>query len=149
MNNNEIKKNLSAENTAVTQTKKKKSKLKAFLTSRNARKGTMAIVLTVLFIAIVVGLNIVAKTLTNNYPVLSHDLTSSNVFELTPTSLEYLDTLEKDITIYVLSEEQALENQGGYYAQVNKLLHQFEQNSKHIDLQYIDLATNSEFSELF
>ncbi len=150
MNNNETKKNLSAENTSVTQTKnKKKSKLKTFLTSRNARKGTVAIVLTVLFIAVVVGLNIVAKTLTNNYPILSHDLTSSNVFELTTTSLEYLDTLEKDITIYVLSEEQALENQGGYYAQVNKLLHQFEQNSKHIDLQYIDLATNPTFASKY
>ena len=142
--NKDMEKNLSTENTAAKP--KKKSKLVTFLKSRNAKKGTLAIVLTVLFIAAVVGLNIIAKTLTTNYPVLSHDLTSSNVFELTETSTEYLKDLEKDITIYVLTQEDNLEGQGGYYSQVNKLLHQFEQKSKHIDLQYIDLASSPAFA---
>ena len=141
-NNKDMEKNLSVENTPA----KKKSKIMTFLKSRNAKRGSVAIILTVLFIAAVVGLNIIAKMLTTNYPVLSHDLTKSNVFELTETSTEYLDSLEKDITIYVLTQEDNLEGQGGYYSQVNKLLHQFEQNSKHIDLQYIDLASNPAFA---
>lgn len=147
-NNKEMEKILSNDNTAVSvaEKPKKKSKIVTFLKSRNAKRGSVAITLTVLFIAAVVGLNIIAKILTNNYPVLSHDLTSSNMFELTETSNEYIDTIEKDITIYVLTEESNLESQGGYYSQVNKLLHQFEQKSKHIDLQYIDLSSNPAFA---
>lgn len=144
--NKEMEKNLSTENLENNINKpKKKSKILAFLKSRNARKGSVAVVLTIIFIAIVFGLNVVAKMLTNNYPVLSHDMTQSNVYELTETSLEYLDNLNRDITIYVLADEKDIESQGTYYTQVNKLLHQFDTNSKHITLKYVNIMSNPTF----
>lgn len=133
-------------NDANTVKAKKPSKLIAFLKSRNAKRGSIAIALTVIFIAVIVGLNIVAKLLTERFPILSTDLTSSNVYELTDTSLEYLDELDKDVTIYALMDEKTLEAQGEYYVQANKLLHEFENHSKHIKLKYIDLASNPSFA---
>lgn len=136
-------------NTEITTSTKKQSKLVRFLKSRNAKRGAISIILTILFIAVIVGLNIVAKSLTANFPILSYDLTPNSIYELTDTSLEYISTLEKDVTIYVLAEEQTLEDQGEYYLQVNKLLHEFESNSKHIKLKYIDLSTNPSFAQAY
>ena len=125
---------------------KKPSKIVAFLKSRNAKRGSIAVALTILFVAVVVGLNIIATLLTNRFPILSTDLTSSNVYELTEPSVDFVSKLEKDVNVYVLMEEKALEAQGEYYVQVNKLLNAFEQQSKHISLQYINLATNPTFT---
>lgn len=128
---------------------KKQSKLLAFLKSRNAKRGSIAIALTAIFIAIVIGLNIIAGLLTERFPIFSADLTASNVYELTEASLDYVDKLKDDITIYVLVDEQTLESQGEYYVQVNKLLHQFENHSKLITLKYVDLATNPSFASSY
>ncbi len=128
---------------------KKPSKLLAFLKSRNAKRGSIAIALTVIFIAVIVGLNIIADLLSARFSVFSADLTSSDVYKLTDTSLEYVDALEKDVTIYALIDEKTLEAQGEYYVQVNKLLHQFDNESKHITLKYVDLASNPSFASSY
>lgn len=142
--NNEIK------NTAQQEKKAKKpSKLLSFLKSRNAKRGTTAILLTVIFIAVIVGLNIVANLLTDRFPVLSSDLTSNNAYELTDTSVEYMSNLEKKVNVYALADEKTLESQGEYYVQVNKLLHQFDQHSKNLSLKYVDLATNPTFTSKY
>ncbi len=128
---------------------KKPSKIGAFLRSRNAKRGSIAIALTVLFIAVVVGLNIIANLLTNRFPVLSSDLTSNNIYELTEPSVEFVSKLSKDVNVYVLMEEKALESQGESYVQVNKLLHEFSKQSSHIKLSYIDLTTNPTFTSSY
>ena len=139
--NNNIENNTSAPKKA-----KKPNKIMSFLKSRNAKRGSISILLTVLFIAVVVGLNIVATLLTNRFPVLSSDLTSNSVYKLTQTSVEYVKNLKDDVNVYVLMEEKALESQGEYYIQVNKLLEAFDQQSDHITLKYINLATNPTFT---
>ncbi len=125
---------------------KKPSKIVAFLKSRNAKRGSVAVALTILFVAVVVGLNIIATMLTNRFPVLSTDLTSNNVYELTEPSVDFVSKLEKDVNVHVLMEEKSLEAQGEYYIQVNKLLKAFEQQSKHIKVDYVNLATNPTFT---
>ncbi len=149
-NNKEMEKILSADSEIKVEKKAKKpSKIGAFLKSRNAKRGTISIVLTVLFIAIVVGLNIVATMLTNRFPVLSADLTSNDVYELTEPSVEFMAQLEKDVNIYVLMEEKQLESQGEYNVQVNKLLHAFDRESTHFNLEYVNLTKNPTFTSKY
>ena len=150
MNNKDL------ENFAPTQSKeqteskaKKPNKFVAFFKSRNAKRGSIAIALTIIFIAIVVGLNIVANLLTARFPVLSADLTSNNVYELTEPSVEFMAQLNKDVNVYVLMDEKTLEAQGEYYIQVNKLLQAFERESKNITLSYVDLTTNPTFTSSY
>lgn len=127
---------------------KKASKLSALFKSRKFKRGWMSILLTVIFIAVIVGLNIVTTMLSNRFS-LSVDLTSNNAYELTEPSVEYLTGLDKDINIYVLSAEKNLESLGEYYVQANKLIHKFEQTSDKVSLEYINLAQNPTFTSKF
>lgn len=148
--NKEMEKILSGDSEITVEKKPKKSKksgkLSAFFKSRNAKRGSIAIMLTVLFVAAVVGFNIIANLLTDRFPVLSSDLTSNNVYELTETSIEFMDEMTKDVNVYVLMEESTLEGYGEYYIQVNKLLRAFERQSTHLNLKYINLTTNPTFT---
>lgn len=141
-----MKQNKDTEKVIATASKEKKSKslstLLEFLKSRQAKRGYIAILLTVIFVVAVVGLNILAVMLTNRVPALSLDLTSNSVYELTDSSVESIDKLDKDITISVLMTEDSLESGGEYYVQVNKLLKAMDQQSKHISLKYVDPSTN-------
>ena len=149
-NNKEMEKILLNDSEIKTEKKAKKpSKMGAFLKSRNAKRGSVALALTIIFIAIVVGLNIVASLLTDRFPILSTDLTSNNVYELTEPSVEFMAELTKDVNVYVLMEEKTLENQGEYYVQVNKLLNAFNQQSTHVTLKYINLTTNPTFTSSY
>ena len=111
---------------------KKKGSLKAFFKSRKAKKGSLAILLTALFIAAIVLLNIVTNLLTDRFPALSLDLTKSSVFELQEDSKEYVKDLDKKVNIYILQEETDFESGGDYYVQANKLIRQLEQESPNI-----------------
>ena len=125
---------------------KKKSSFKAFLKSRKAKKGSVAVLLTVLFIAAIVLLNIVSNLLVDRFPALSADLTKSSVFELQEESKEYVNNLEKNVNIYILQEEAKFESNDEYYVQANKLIKGLEQTSDHIRLQYVDLTSNPTFT---
>lgn len=128
-----------------TETPKKSNSLKSFFKSRKAKKGSVAILITVIFLALIIGLNFAANLLENRFPVLSADLTSKSVYELQSETIEYIQDLSKPVTIYVLSKESTFEAQGEYYVQANKLLHKFDQYSDNIELKYIDLASQPTF----
>lgn len=147
--NKDLEKIINETEKAVEKKAKKPSKIGAFFKSRNTKRGSVAILLTVLFVAVVVGLNIVATLLTNRFPVLSSDLTANNVYELTDTSVDFMDKLTKDVNVYVLTDEKTLEAQGEYYIQVSKLLQAFDQQSTHFNLKYVDLKTNPTFTSSY
>ena len=62
--------------------KAKKGSFKAFLKSRKAKRGALSILLTVLFIAAIVLVNIITNVLTDRFPALSMDLTGNSVYQL-------------------------------------------------------------------
>lgn len=128
---------------------KKQGKIKTFLKSRKAKHGSIAILLTVIFLVIVIALNIVTNLLVTRFPALSFDFTSSSVYELQSTSIEYVESLTKDVTIYVLQNEKDFEAADEYYVQANKLLKKFEQYSDKITLKYIDLSKNPTFTSKY
>lgn len=151
--NNEKDKNVStvekSDETKTVKKAKKASKISALFKSRKFKHGWMSVLLSVIFIAVIIGINIICSILTNRFSVLSQDFTSNGVYELTDASVEYLSKLDKDIDIYVLTTEQTLESQGEYYVQANKLLHEFDRQSDKVSLEYIDLAKNPTFTAKF
>ncbi len=128
---------------------KKQSKFVSFINSRQAKRGIIAIVLTVIFIAIVVGLNIVTTLLTAKYSSLNVDLTPSDVYKLTDDTVKQLEKLDKEVNVFVLTTEANLEAMGGYYVQVNMLIHEIDKASEFINLEYIDLASNPSFTSKY
>lgn len=135
--------------TKTTKKAKKPKKFLAFLKSRQAKRGAVAITLTVIFVAVIIGLNVLTTLLTARYSSLSVDLTSNDVYKLTESATQQLAKLDKDVDVYVLTTEENLENSGGYYVQVNKLIREFEKASEHINLKYIDLATDPSFTSKY
>lgn len=132
--------------TQNTTPKKNKGSLKAFFKSRKAKKGSIAILLTALFIAAIILLNIVTNLLVSRYPALSLDLTKSSVFALQEDTKTYIRDLDKKVNIYILQEESRFESNDEYYVQANKLIRQIEQENDNITLKYVDLTSNPTFT---
>ena len=132
-------------NTSNTEKKEKKGLFK----SRGARRGAVSIIITVLFIAGAILLNLIASAITDSHP-LYIDVTGNSSFKLQDVSTEYLETVDKPITIYVLKKEADFENGDStnykYYVQANKLIRAIAGSSDNIDLQYIDLTANPTFT---
>lgn len=136
----------------VSEKNEKKAEKKAARKARNSlkarafRRGWFSVVLVVLFIVAVVVLNLTASTLVDKIPALSVDVTGSDNFELTQDTLDYLPTLDENIKIIVLSDEKDFKDGGEYYLQANTLLHQYDNESDKITLEYVDMSTNPTFS---
>lgn len=134
----EKKQKAKAEKKAV---KKDRRSLKA----RAFKRGWFSIVLVVLFIAAVILVNLISTTLVEKIPALVVDTTGSDNFNLTEDTLEYIPTLDEDITLIVLADEKDFKDGGEYYIQSNTLLHEYANKSDRISLKYVDLASNPTF----
>ena len=127
--------------------KKKKGSFKAFLKSRKARHGSLAIVIVAVVVAIVVVLNVICGLLVDRFPDLKLDLTANQSFALQDDTIDYVSHLNKDVTLYILMPENEVENQGTYFIQAKNLLDKIKSNSNgKIDLKYIDLTSNPTFT---
>lgn len=147
MSNKEI-----IENNAPEAAPKKKNKLVAFLTSRKAKRGTVSIAITAVFICIIILINFITGLLVERFPSLQFDMTSSRTYQLQNDTAEYIKQLKKDITIYVLAKEDSFK--GGmnassgaqYFVQADKLLKKMSAASGRVSLKFVDLSTNPTFT---
>lgn len=127
--------------------KKKENKgFKAFITSRKAKHGSVAIAIVAVGIAIAIILNVICSLLVNKFPALSIDMTSNQVFELQQDTTDYVNHLEKDVTINVLSTKDNFISNGSYFVQAEKLLTKIDAMSDHIKVEYVSLNENPAFS---
>lgn len=131
-------------------TKKSNGGLMAFLKSRKAKHGTMAIAIVAVVVAITIVLNIVAALLVERFPNMVIDFTQENSFALEDDTVEYVSHLDKDITITVLAPEDQFEETGSYYIQANKLLEKIENSSNgKIKLSYMDITKNPSIAQKY
>lgn len=130
-------------------TKKKNSGLKSFLKSRKAKHGGVAIAIVAVVIALVILLNVVCNLLVDRFSALSLDLTSNQVFALQEDTTDYVSHLEKDITIYVLTEKDSFVSSGDYFVQAEKLINGMEKLSNHVKIEYVNVAQNPTFTSKY
>ncbi len=100
--------------------------------------------LIVLLIAAVVLLNAVALVLANRYP-LSLDLTANAAYEIGSDTKTILAGLSDDVTIDVLSDENAF-SQDAYLMQAKRILDQYPRYSERVKLRYIDYAADPSYA---
>ena len=129
--------------------KAKKSGFKNFLKQRGTRRGAVSLLLTVLFIAAIVLLNIVLAAITDHYP-LYIDVTENASYRLRQETKDYLGEVSGPVAIYVLQKETDFEsgdsNNYKYRVQANKLLHAIADNSDNIELHYVDITAEPTFT---
>lgn len=132
--------------------RKNKGKLKALLKSRKAKRGSVAIAITAVFICIIILINFITGLLVERFPSLQFDMTASQTYQLQSDTSEYLSQLDKDITLYVLTKESTFK--GGlsaysgaqYFVQADKLLRKMAAKSARVSLKFIDLSSNPTFT---
>ena len=115
---------------------------------RNMRHGTMAVVLTVLFIAAVVVLNVIVGIVSDRIDTTA-DLTDTGIYTLDEATTTYLAGLEKDVTVSVMNSETSFESGSTFYKSVNELLNKMAMENEHFKLQYLQIDQNPDFTSRF
>ena len=89
-------------------------------------------------------LNLVVVTLGERYS-LSYDLTANAAYQIGDDTKQVLDGLDKEITLYVLANDQSFAG-NAYFIQAQRILEQYPKYSPLVDLQYIDYAADPTFA---
>lgn len=92
-------------------------------------------------VAVVVVLNIVMSELPSSWT--SIDLTSEKLYSLTDQTKEYVEGIQDDVTIYVLSSEDSQD------VTLKQTLQRYEDLSKHITVEYVDPTINPTFAKQY
>ena len=106
--------------------------------SNKFKRGGMATLMTVVFVAIVIVLNVVCSALTQRFPSMDIDMTAQGLNTLSDQALEIAQGIEEDTTIYLIGSEDAYEKNQIYssygleYSQV-------------ANLEFVDPDTNPTF----
>lgn len=74
---------------------------------------------------------------------LDVDMTSQKMYSLAPEARAFLETLEEDVTITVLQEEEKFDSR------TQEALRNYAAASRHIDYQYVDVELNPSFAGRF
>ena len=116
--------------------KKQKAPKKPFNFNK-VKRGGVATLMTVLFVAIVVALNVVVSALTDRFPSMNIDLTAQGLNTLSEQALEIARGVENETNIYLIGAEEnyrentIYSNYGLEYSQVANLAERMQEaNSK-------------------
>ncbi|MCL1929403.1 MAG: Gldg family protein [Treponema sp.] len=91
-------------------------------------------------------INLVFYLSAQRYSFLGIDLTRDKLFRISPDTVRFLHSLEKDVTIYVLAREETFAETSSYNAQANQVFRQFERNGPAVSLVYVDYVKNPGFA---
>jgi ABC-type uncharacterized transport system involved in gliding motility auxiliary subunit len=116
-----------------------------FYKSRRFKQGTVATVFTALVIVLVVIINMVATALSSRFN-MTLDLTAGSVFTLSQESEDFLATVEKDVNIYVLNDEETFTARGTYFTQANEVIKRYAKQQPRITLRYTDIVKDPSFA---
>ncbi|MGN1339386.1 MAG: Gldg family protein, partial [Oscillospiraceae bacterium] len=118
------------------------------LNKRSFKHGTMSVVLTILFIAAVVVLNVIVGIISDRVDTTA-DLTDTGIYTLDEATVNYLAGLDMDVTVSVMNSEVDFEGGGTYYKSVNELLNKMAMENEHFKLQYLLIDQNPDFTSRF
>lgn len=123
---------------------------KSFSRSKFARGG-MAALLSVIFIAVVVVINVVVSALTTRFPSLDMDLTATKLNTLSEAALEVAAGVANDTEIILIGSEDAIRQDRVYssyslkYSQVANLAERMREANQKIKVSFVDPDTDPTF----
>lgn len=112
--------------------------------SRRFKYGSMATVMTVLFVVAVVIVNIITSLILDRLPT-SIDLTSNKIFEITQESIDFAKSIDMDVSITVCKKEVDLSN-NTYANQANEIIKKYAKYNSHVKVDYVDLLEDPAFA---
>ena len=127
---------------------KKTSKLASVLKQDKFKHGSLAVVFTAIFIAVVIVVNILATALTDRFPSMNIDLTNEGLNTLSEEAIDVAKNLENDTVIYIIGSEDSIRNDLVYsnyglkYSQVANLADRLAEVSNKVSVEFIDPDRN-------
>lgn len=118
---------------------------KKAVNKRSLKYGSLATALTVLFVAAVVLLNIVATMLFERFP-MSFDLTENSIYSVSQETIDYVKGVEVLVDITVMATEEEYRSISDYTVQTAELLKSYQQHNPNISVSYKDLLSNPDFT---
>lgn len=120
---------------------KKPKKAKEKKPKKRLKHGTMAIILTVVFVAVLVLVNIVATKIFKRFP-LSFDMTSNSSYSISDETIDYVKKIDTDVKVTVLATKDDFEAANVYTLQASEVLAKYSQYNSKIEIEYIDFLSN-------
>ena len=130
-----------AEETAEEEAHVKAPKEKKKTNIRQLKHGMMATVLTLVFVAAVVLVNVIATVIFERYP-LTLDLTKEKKYSISDQSEEYVKSIDTDVTVTVFSTEDNFLALSDYTRQAVEVLKKFRQYNDRISYRFVDIDSN-------
>ena len=116
--------------------------------SKKFKHGSLAMALTIGFVAIVVIINIVAGLILERFPV-KLDLTSGELFEIGEDTKTVLSKLDKNIEINIIGDSASLESTSVYFKQIAEIIELYPKYTNKIKVKWVDLKKNPEFANKY
>lgn len=131
--------------------KEKKNPLTAAKQGKKKRlkHGALSVVLTVIFVAAIVLLNIIFNTVLDRFDIAA-DLTDNSIYSIQDSTSSYLSKLEDSISVIVTMDETVFQNRttsdGSMYGkQVSEIIKRFTAANSSVKAEYKGLENNPAF----
>lgn len=108
---------------------------------KKLKHGMMSTILTIVFVAVVVLVNVVATVLFDRYPV-TIDLTKDKIYSISDKSEEYVKKIDADVLITVFAEEDAFKGLTTYTRQADEVMKKYSKYNSKIKYRYVDIDSN-------
>lgn len=108
---------------------------------KKLKHGMMSTILTIVFVAVVVLVNVVATVLFDRYPV-TIDLTKDKIYSISDESEEYVKKIDTDVLITVFAEEDAFKGLTTYTRQADEVMKKYSKYNSKIKYRYVDIDSN-------
>ena len=114
-----------------------KKKLIGTISKKHIKNGSYTMVMSVIFIAVVVVLNMIVNAIPSKYSEI--DISSQKLYSIGDDTKAMLKDLDKDVTIYHIAQS------GSEDENITNLLKKYEDESKHIKVEQKDPVVNPKF----
>ncbi|MCL2637146.1 MAG: GldG family protein [Oscillospiraceae bacterium] len=115
---------------------------------RKLKHGSYSVVITVVFVAIAILLNVVFNMLFGNFN-LRFDLTERGLYSIEADTAEYLAALDDTINIYFCSTEERFTGLGIEFSQTHEIAKRFAEANRSFTVAFTDRLTNPAFAAKF
>lgn len=115
---------------------------------RNFKHGTLSVILTLVFVAVIVVFNVIVGMISERFDTEA-DLTAMGIYTLSEETEAFIRNVDKKVTITVLNSESGFEAMGDLYKQVNEILKKMHIANPLITIDYKVLDQNPAYASKF
>lgn len=101
------------------------------------KNGSYSMIITAVFIIIIIVINLIVNELPSSMTEI--DISDEKLYSIGDTTKDFLDSLDKDVTIYQIAPE------GNQDEVITNLLKKYEDASKHVKVELKDPVVNPKF----